>query len=62
MYKFFLYLTDKTRTGFDFGLLTRIFLIDLQKAFGTINRDMLKICSQLDFQLSFLTSLKGFFK
>ena len=36
-----LYLTDKILTGFDCGLLTRMIFIDLQKAFDTINRDIL---------------------
>ena len=40
------YLTDKILTGFDSGLLTRMILIDLQKAFDTINHDILlkKMC------------------
>ena len=36
-----LYLTDKILTGFDSGLLTGKILIDLQKAFHTINYDIL---------------------
>ena len=36
-----LYLTDKILTGFDSGLLTGMILIDLQKAFDTINHDIL---------------------
>ena len=35
------YLTDKILTGFDPGLLTGMILIDLQKAFDTINHDIL---------------------
>ena len=35
------YLTDKILTGFHFGLLTGMILIDLQKAFDTINHDIL---------------------
>ena len=35
------YLTDKTLTGFDSGLLTGMILFDLQKAFDTINHDVL---------------------
>ena len=35
------YLTDKILTGFDSGLLTGIILIDLQKAFGAINHNIL---------------------
>ena len=35
------YLTDKILTGFDSGLLTGMILIDLQKAFDTINHDVL---------------------
>ena len=35
------YLTDKILTGFDSGLLTRMILIDLQKAFDTINHNIL---------------------
>ena len=35
------YLTDKILTGFDSGLLTGMILIDLQKAFDTINHDLL---------------------
>ena len=35
------YLTDKILTGFDSGLLTGMILIYLQKAFDTINRDIL---------------------
>ena len=35
------YLTDKVLTGSDSGLLTGMILIDLQKAFGTINHDIL---------------------
>ena len=35
------YLTDKILTGFVSGLLTGMILIDLQKAFGTINHDIL---------------------
>ena len=44
------YLTDKILTGFDSGLLTGMILIDLQKAFDTINHDiLLKKCLLLDF-------------
>ena len=44
------YLTDKILTGFDSGLLTRMILIDLQKAFDTINHDiLLKKMSDLRF-------------
>ena len=35
------YLTDKILTGFDSGLLTRMIPIDLQKAFDTINHNIL---------------------
>ena len=43
------YLTDKILTGFDSGLLTGMILIDLQKAFDTINHDiLLKKCLLLD--------------
>ena len=35
------YLMDKILTGFDSSLLTGMILIDLQKAFGTINHDIL---------------------
>ena len=35
------YLMDKTLTGFDSGLLTRMILINLQKAFDTINHEIL---------------------
>ena len=35
------YLTDKILTGFDSGLLAGMTLIDLQKAFDTINHDIL---------------------
>ena len=38
---FLTYLTDKILTGFDSGLLTRVILIDLQKAFDPINHDIL---------------------
>ena len=44
------YLTDKILTGFDFRLLTGMILINLQKAFDTINHDiLLKKCLLLDF-------------
>ena len=35
------YLTDKVRTGFEKGLLTGMVLIDLQKAFDTIDHGIL---------------------
>ena len=35
------YLTDKILTGFDSGVFTGVILIDLQKAFDTINHDIL---------------------
>ena len=35
------YLMDSILTGFDSGLLTRVSLIDLQKALDTINHDIL---------------------
>ena len=35
------YLTNKMLTGFYSGLLTGMILIDLQKAFDTINHDIL---------------------
>ena len=35
------YLTNRILTGFDSGLLTGMILIDLQKAFDTINHDIL---------------------
>ena len=34
------YLTNRILTGFDSGLLTGMILIDLQKAFDTINHDI----------------------
>ena len=36
------HLTDKILKGFHEGLLTRMILIDLQKAFNTINHEKLK--------------------
>ena len=46
----FSYLADKILTGFDSGLLTEIILIDRQKAFHTINHDiLLKKCRLLNF-------------
>ena len=38
---FLAYLTNKILTGFDSGLLTGMILIDLQKAFDTINHNIL---------------------
>ena len=38
---FLSFLTDKNLKGFDEGLLTRMILIDLQKAFDTINHEIL---------------------
>ena len=35
------YLADKISKGFDSGLLTGVFLIDLQKAFDTIDHNIL---------------------
>ena len=35
------YLTNKILTGFDSGLLTGMIIIDLQKAFDTINHNIL---------------------
>ena len=35
------YLTDKVSKGFDSGLLTGMILIDLQKTFDTIERNIL---------------------
>ena len=35
------YFMDKILTGFDSGLLTRMILINLEKAFDTINHDIL---------------------
>ena len=35
------YLTDKISKGFDFGLLTGVILIDLQKVFDSINHNIL---------------------
>ena len=35
------FLTDKILKGFDKGLLTGMILIDLQKAFGTIDQEIL---------------------
>ena len=44
------YLTDKILTGFDSSLLHGMILIDLQKAFDTINHDiLLKKCLLLNF-------------
>ena len=44
------HLTDKILTSFDSSLLTGMILIDLQKAFGIINHDiLLKKCLLLDF-------------
>ena len=52
------YLTDKILTGFDSGLLTGMILIDLQKAFDTINHDiLLKKCLWLDFLVNPLHGL-----
>ena len=46
------YLADKILTGFDSGLLTGMILIDLQKAFDTINHDiLLKKMSALRFSV-----------
>ena len=36
-----IYLTDKISKGFDFGLLTGMILIDLQKIFDTIDHNIL---------------------
>ena len=42
--------TDKIQTCFDSGVLTGMILIDLQKAFDTINHNIsLKKCLRLDF-------------
>ena len=44
---------DKTLTGFDPGLVTGRILADLQKAFTTINYEiLLKKCPLLDFQIN----------
>ena len=44
---------DKTLTGFDPGLVTGRILADLQKAFNTINYEiLLKKCPLLDFQIN----------
>ena len=43
------YMTDKILTGFDSGLLTGMILIDLQKAFDTINHILLRKMSALRF-------------
>ena len=43
------YMTDKILTGFDSGLLTGMILIDLQKAFDTINHILLIKMSALRF-------------
>ena len=52
------YLTDKILTGFDSGLLTGMILIDLQKAFDTINHDiLLKKSLWLDFLVNPLHGL-----
>ena len=37
----FFFLNDKILKGFDHGLVTGIILIDVQKAFDTINHDIL---------------------
>ena len=52
-------MTDKILTGFDSGLLTGMKLIDLQKAFDTINYNVLlkKKCLWLDFLVSPLHGL-----
>ena len=50
------YLTDKIRTGFDSGLLTGMILIDLQKAFETINYNiLLKKMSSIGFSSQSIT-------
>ena len=50
------YLTDKIRTGFDCGLLTGMILIDLQKAFDTINHNiLLKKMSSIGFSSQSIT-------
>ena len=55
---YFSYLTDKILTGFDSDLLTGIILIDLQKAFDTMNHNiLLKKSLQLHFLLSQLHGL-----
>ena len=47
------YLMDKTQKVFDSGVLTGMILIDLQKAFGSINHDIiLKKCLLLDFLIA----------
>ena len=43
------YLTNRILTGFYSGLLTGTILIDLQKAFDTINHDILKKTASLGF-------------
>ena len=52
------YLTYKILTGFDSEILTGMILIDLQKAFDTINDDiLLKKCIWLDFLVNPLHGL-----
>ena len=47
------YLMDKTQKVFDSGVLTGMILIDLQKACGSINHDIiLKKCLRLDFLIA----------
>ena len=55
------YLTDKILTGFDSGLLTGMILIDLQKAFDTINHDiLLKKMSLAGFSCQSITWFKSY--
>ena len=53
------YLTDKISKGFDSGLLTGMILIDLQKAFGTIDHNILLLKMP---SLGFLREVIDWFK
>ena len=60
------YLTDKMSKCFDSGLFTGVILIDLQKAFDTIDRNILLLkmpslvlsCEVIDWYKSYLSSRK----
>ena len=63
---FLSYVTDKISTGFDSGLLTGLILIDLQKAFDTIDHNTLLLRMPslafprevIDWYKSYLSSMK----